>query len=281
MNYKNYTLNKVLCILLCFCFIVVIPSLSFASPRRLSAPHNDDGFVIENPVLKIIFTVIFGVLAVFFLGMPIWILISLYFGYKKYLKIKVRKYCEQNGLRYVEQSPTIPYGNDFRLVNLGDNRSFTAVMVGSHDGIPFMLGEYNFRTSGNNQIIYYNVVICVMVSDQLDMPHFYLSETELKPGLIYKGKMASSLSKAKKVSLSYKDFDYKLTLRADDESATKVFFNDKMRKLFIDTYNTDYICEGYKNCLMLCYPSPALLDQKIELINNSAQLLSDIIDNRF
>ena len=275
MNYKDNIVNKNFVLLLYLYLFVFVPSLSFAASK------NGDVFAINNPVLNIIFTVIFFILAVFFLGTPIWILVLLYFGYKKYLKIKVRRYCEQNGLKYVDQSTTIPYGNDFKLVNLADNRNFTTVMVGSHDGIPFMLGEYNFKTSGNQEIRYYNVVICVMVSDQLDMPHFYLSETEMKTDLIFKGKMVSSLSRFKKVFFSYNDFDYKLTLRADDESMTKAFFNDKIRKLFIDTYNTDYICEGYKNCLMLCYPSPATLEQKIEMIDNSAQLLSIIIDNRF
>ena len=43
----------------------------------------------------------------------------------------------------------------------------------------------------------------------------------------------------------------------------------------------DYICEGSKNCLMVCFPSPALLEKKIDLLDCSAELYSKIMDNRF
>ena len=278
MNYKEKVVNKYFALFLYLHLFVFVPSLCFAAKK-------DDVIFIENPVLVVIFYIVFGALSLFFLTTPIWMLVLVYFGYKRFLKWKNKKYCIEKNLKYVETSSTIPFGNDFSLVNLGDNRSFSELMVGEQNGIPFILGEYNFRLSSNQTIQKCQVIICVMVNDSsdLNMPHFSLNSTQMnRPPAIYLHKMIKALNPIKSAKTENTKFDSLFNLRSDDEFSAKQFFNEKMQKVIMDSLpDYDYICEGSKNCLMVCFPSPSLLGKKIDLLNYSTELYSKIMDNRF
>ena len=244
--------------LFCFLLFFFIPAISYATVRSKS---NGEGGIVGLILILVTFIVLIG-------GFVGGVMLLTYIVRSR-AKKKTIEYCRQNNLNFIEKAERLPIGDDFNLVNIetGKKRKFKNIMVGDKNGIPFILGEYDFKYQEGNSINFVVANFCVMNDDNLNFPNFFLKKNLfVNPNTC----VASKFMVGKKIVLEKnKDFSSKYVIKSDSKDSVKAFFDDEIIEVFKNTFPEDCVCEVKNGTIMLYENILMNFDTKIKFLNDS------------
>lgn len=262
---KKY--NELKTKLLCFFIIFLFPSICFAAKYGRSSGGKSKGVVV--------FLVLFFFMAIVFFIVGILFIINLI---RKKLSKETIEYCNKNGYKYVEKASKLPIGDDFALVNIGTRRGFRTLMVGEKNGVPFILGDYDYKIRQGSTIYFLTATICVMTDSDSSFSHFYLADNSYKN--YYSGIRLLDLLGGKKTEIiNNKTFSSKYLIKSDYPEEVNSFFDENKIEIFNTNFKENYLCEAKGKSLMLFENNIMRMEDKIQFLDDSTKMFSSIISN--
>ena len=160
-------------------------------------------------------------------------------------KENIKKYCEENGLKYqdeLDSKPNSLYG--FKIVHLdGYNsytKTYTSVMSGERNGISFTILDYKYGTGSKNG--QFGSTLCVLSKDGVSLPEFAITTGYCSFPLINRINVLDN-PRNKNIKLP-KKFINKFFIRGIDSSAITNLFNEDIQNIFNSFYSIGFECEA-------------------------------------
>ena len=211
----------------------------------------------------------------FFFGFFGFVIFLIIIGEKleKKRRKEIEDYCKQNQLHYSDRVSNIPNNaRAFSLINRsGRDISYYAGMSGNRGGINFNIFDYKFTTGSGKHSHTHFYMICILSSENLDMPKFYVRTENFFDSI---GKLFGGQD------INFTEdptFSKAFVLQGQPEDSVRMFFNSKVRQTFVNNHQTNYQYEGFKNCFMIAYLRNGNLKDRLILLSNAIKIFKGIV----
>ncbi len=184
----------------------------------------------------------------------------------------IKKYCEENGLKYqeeLESKPNSLYG--FSIVHLASynnyTKTYTSVMSGERNGISFTILDYKYDSGGKHG--QFGSTLCVLSKDGVSLPDFSITTGYSSLAIINRINVLDN-PRNKDIKLP-KKFTNKFFINGIDSSAITNLFNEDIQNIFNSIYSIGLEFEGTSSGKFL------ISHWRHQDINSRLKILSDSI----
>lgn len=200
------------------------------------------------------------------------------FVYNKKRKEILSRYCQQNGIKYLEDSDyIIDCKEEFDITSRGKDRLYDHIMYGSRNDYEFQLIDFSytlekpdpkFPLTTYNEV--FNESLCVLHKKGKRLPHFYM---------LTKSLIQSDVGFVPKVK-EYSDVDL-LKINDDNETVIVKTRNEDEILDFFDLPRTDaiqpimkeeFIYEGKGEYLLVSSLNIMSVEERIEMLNSAVKM---------
>ena len=217
-----------------------------------------------------------------------------FFFAKKFIKEReeIINYCKKNGLTYSDSlDNAIPAKcNNFKIAKKGKQNRFILAISGNRNNIDFDIATYVYtnydaptksKIFGREVISYsgpknkkdYTSTMCILHSNDLKLPHFFIRDESLitdSLGKVFGGQ-----------DINFNDdpvFSKKFVLQGDNEKDIRAFFNRSIRSTFVSNHKNGYVYEGFEDYLFVYAPNDMNINGKMNLLDESIKIISPLLE---
>ncbi len=199
-------------------------------------------------------------------------------------KEQFSKYCEQNRIKYQEDSEYIIDCNEkFDITSRGKNQCYYHIMHGTRNDYDFQLIDFYYsieKTSSkppfNKYDETFNETLCVIHKKEINFPHFYM---------LVKGFLNSDVNFLPTIK-DYEDIDLievktidgedMVLVRTRNEDETLQFFDTSKCEAVQKNIKEDLVYEGNGEYLIVSKLELLSLDDRLKLLENSIKMFEAI-----
>ena len=241
----------------------------------------------------------------FIIGLPIVGALVYLFVIKDYIKNrKIEEFCEKNNLTYEDEFKHLPQNTKINFISIDAGKdgecTYKNIMSGEKKGLFFIFCDFNFLYSTKNHITFSspNYPLLIIKNKNITFPYFFLrtgknlnrykdiknilgrtkhiSTEKLKPDYynhihFYEG-----------TNLIFDDdlaFSDRFVLKVEDEEASKNFFSNKIRQVFKEKANKEYMYEGNEDGFVVSLPKEITFEEKIKFFEENLRFFYELSSN--
>ena len=244
-------------------------------------------------------------LSFFIISLPI-ICALIYFGFlKEYLKRrKIEDFCEKNNLTYEDEFKYLPQNTKINFISIDAGNdgecTYKNIMSGEKKGLFFIFCDFNFLYSTKNHITFSspNYPLLIIKNKNITFPYFFLRTGK---NLNRYKDIKNILGRTKHISTEKLKPDYynhihfyegnnlifdddlafsdRFVLKVEDEEASKNFFNNKIRQVFKEKANKEYMYEGNEDGFVVSLPKEITFEEKIKFFEENLKFFYELTTN--
>ena len=165
----------------------------------------------------------------------------------------------------------------FDVLKKGDINEYTCGLFKLLDNTEISIFNYNWRprhySTSKKSASMGSYIVCILYNKDLKIPEFYMKNSSFIDGF---------LKTDDNIFEGDKDFSKTFTIESPDLPIVKEFFNNRIRKAFLNNNKKEYYYRAKGGCFLV-YHSVSFaqyeIGKKIELLKNTMQIYKSMLDN--
>ncbi|MBP5470703.1 MAG: hypothetical protein J6Z11_15835 [Candidatus Riflebacteria bacterium] len=264
----------------------------FITNLCLANDSDPDIFPLKDLLIPLLFTLIMVLGLVYF---------RFYIPYVK--RKKTKEFCQKNHLTFTEESKKLPDNIDFKFIKFDAGKNgesvYKNIMQGTKNGISFIMSEFSFKyTFKNSSEEGYatspSFSLFIIKKPKINFPYFFLRRPNDLANFKILGRVSfkkvnrgSTLhsdyvkhihfyQNKKLILLEDQQFNKTFEIDVDDEENAKLYFDDKVRKFFIQKAEPKTVYEGNSEYFIISTSEITKFEDMIKFFEKSLKFYVEL-----